>query len=70
VNEARDVRHADAKGVRGFLVGNRSVSVNLAAQKAFQGAKGLGFSGHSLFLLKALGGAAQKQQCPLRVNRP
>src|SRR6516162_8758489 len=67
MNEARDVRHADAKGVRGFLVGNRSVAVEIAAQKAFQGAKGLGFSRHGLFLLKALGGAAQKQQCPLRI---
>jgi hypothetical protein len=36
------------------------VAVNIAAQKAFQGAKDLGFSRHSLFLLKALGGAAQK----------
>ena len=43
------------------------MAVNIAAQKAFQGAKDLGFSRHSLFLLKALGGAAQKQQCPLRV---
>jgi len=43
------------------------VAVHIAAQKAFQGAKDLGFSRHSLFLLKALGGAAQKQQCPLRV---
>src|SRR6516164_3977321 len=67
MNEARDVRHADAEGVRGFLVGNRSVTVNVAAQKAFQGAKDLGFSRHSLFLLEAPGGAAQKQKCPLRV---
>lgn len=34
VNEARDVRHSDAKGARGFLVINRRLAVDPAAQKA------------------------------------
>src|SRR5580692_8048503 len=68
MNEARDVRYSDAKGARGFLVGDRRAAVDLAAQKAFQDLKDLGFSRRSLFLLKALPSAAQKQERPLRIE--
>ena len=61
MNEARDLRHPDAKGMRGFLVGGRSPAADLAAQKTFQDGKGLGFSRRGLFLLKAIRRAAQKQ---------
>src|SRR5580704_6668376 len=67
MNEARDFRYSDAKGARGFLVGDRRAAADLTAQKAFQDVKDLGFSRRSLFLLKALRGAAQKQQRPLRI---
>jgi hypothetical protein len=54
-------------GARGFLVGDRRAAADLAAQKAFQDVKDLRFSRRSLFLLKALSGAPQKQQRPLRI---